>query len=37
VVDTTVLVNGMHSIEWGVVDNLGRANGIGSRFFWVLN
>jgi hypothetical protein len=37
VIDTTALANGMHTIAWGVTDNLGRAEGIGSRYFWVLN
>jgi len=35
--DTTTLSNGMHNIGWLVTDNDGRANGIGSRFIWVLN
>jgi hypothetical protein len=35
--DTTALANGMHEIAWSVTDNLGRVNGIGSRYFWVLN
>jgi hypothetical protein len=37
VVDTTTLTNGMHSIGWLVTDNLGRTEGLGSRFFWVQN
>ena len=36
-VDTTRLTNGLHSISWGVWDNKIRGNGIGSRFFNVLN
>ncbi len=36
-VDTTKLSNGLHSISWGVWDNKIRGNGIGSRFFNVLN
>ena len=37
VIDTTAMSNGLHNIEWGVVDDHGNATGIGSRFFWVLN
>ena len=37
IVDTTTLTNGMHTIGWLVTDNLGRAEGLGSRYFWVLN
>jgi hypothetical protein len=37
VLDTTTLTNGLHTIAWSVTDNLGRAEGIGSRFFWVQN
>jgi hypothetical protein len=37
VLDTTTLANGLHTIAWSVTDNLGRADGIGSRFFWVQN
>jgi len=36
-IDTTVLTNGRHSIAWGVTDSAGRAEGIGSRDFIVLN
>ena len=35
--DTTTLTNGLHTIAWGVTDTAGRAEGIGSRFFHVLN
>jgi hypothetical protein len=35
--DTLGLANGMHTIAWVVTDSLGRAEGIGSRFFSVLN
>jgi len=35
--DTTTVSNGMHTIGWLASDNNGRAAGIGSRFFWVLN
>jgi hypothetical protein len=36
-IDTTRLSNGVHSIGWLVYDNCGRGDGIGSRFFTVLN
>jgi len=36
-IDTTTLSNGVHTIFWVVTDNQGRADGIGSRYFWVLN
>ena len=36
VVDTTALTNGLHSIAWGVRDDLGRTAGVGSRYFTVL-
>ena len=35
--DTTTLTNGMHTIAWNVYDNQGRGDGIGSRYFHVLN
>lgn len=35
--DTTLLTNGVHTIAWGVVDNMGHAQGIGSRYFTVSN
>jgi hypothetical protein len=35
--DTTKLPNGLHAIAWNVWDNKIRGNGIGSRFFNVLN
>jgi subtilisin family serine protease len=35
--DTTTLSNGTHQIGWFVTDNCGRAEGVGSRFFTVLN
>jgi hypothetical protein len=35
--NTTTLSNGMHTIGWLVYDNCGRGDGIGSRFFTVLN
>jgi len=36
-VDTMTLANGVHQIGWYVVDSCDRADGIGSRFFSVLN
>ena len=35
--DTTTLSNGLHTLAWGVEDSEGRGEGIGSRFFRVLN
>jgi hypothetical protein len=35
--DTTTLNNGVHTLAWGVTDSDGRADGIGSRYFTVLN
>jgi sugar lactone lactonase YvrE len=35
--DTTQLTNGMHQIGWFVTDSCGRQDGVGSRFFTVLN
>jgi Zn-dependent metalloprotease len=37
VIDTTALANGLHTLSWVVTDNQGRADGIGSRYFWVQN
>src|SRR4029077_20357545 len=37
IIDTTKLTNGLHTISWGLWDNKIRGNGIGSRFFTVLN
>ena len=37
VLDTTTLTNGIHTIAWSVTDDLGRTQGIGSRYFWVSN
>ena len=37
VIDTTRLSNGLHTISWTAVDNVGNAQGLGSRFFTVLN
>ena len=36
-IDTTALANGVHTISWNVFDNAGRGDGIGSRYFTVLN
>ncbi len=36
-VDTTLLTNGRHQIGWLVTDSCGRQDGVGSRFFNVLN
>ena len=36
-IDTTRLANGLHTIAWNVYDNKLRGNGVGSRFFSVLN
>ncbi|HEX4595127.1 MAG TPA: hypothetical protein VH157_12670, partial [Bryobacteraceae bacterium] len=36
-IDTTTLANGVHTIAWSVSDSGGRADGIGSRYFTVLN
>lgn len=35
--DTTTLANGVHSVSWVVRDSMGRAAGIGSRYFTVQN
>jgi hypothetical protein len=36
-INSATLTNGVHQIGWFVVDNCGRSEGIGSRFFTVLN
>ena len=36
-IDTTTLTNGVHTIAWVLRDSLGRAQGIGSRYFTVQN
>lgn len=36
-IDTTALTNGVHTIAWGLVDDIGRVEGIGSRYFTVQN
>ncbi|MCU0286018.1 MAG: Ig-like domain-containing protein [Acidobacteria bacterium] len=35
--DTTKYANGVHTIAWVAVDNVGNADGIGSRYFNILN
>ena len=35
--DTTTLADGMHTIAWIARDNQGHVDGIGSRYFYVLN
>jgi hypothetical protein len=35
--DTTLYANGMHTIAWSVTDDAGNTDGIGSRYFRVLN
>ena len=35
--DTSTLANGVHTIGWLVYDSCGRGDGVGSRFFNVLN
>ena len=35
--DTTTLSNATHTIVWSVTDSAGRADGIGSRYFDVVN
>jgi hypothetical protein len=37
ILDTTALTDGIHTIMWVVFDSDGRGEGIGSRFFTVLN
>jgi len=36
-IDTTTLSNGQHTISWAVTDSANRSEGIGSRYFTVLN
>jgi len=35
--NTTTLANGVHTISWNVFDDMGRGEGLGSRYFNVLN
>src|SRR5205814_1666750 len=37
VIDTTTLTNGVHTIFWIATDDQNHADGIGSRYFTVLN
>lgn len=37
VLDTRTVANGVYQLQWSVLDNLGRTEGIGSRFITVLN
>ena len=37
ILDTTKLGNGLHTIAWVVRDSTGATQGIGSRYFTVLN
>src|SRR5260370_27594213 len=36
-INTTTLANGVHTISWNAYDNLGRGEGLGSRYFNVQN
>ncbi len=36
-INTNTLSNGVHTIQWSVTDSAARADGIGSRFFTVVN
>jgi hypothetical protein len=36
-INTALLANGLHTISWNVTDNVGHAQGIGSRYFTVAN
>jgi hypothetical protein len=36
-IDTTTLTNGLHTISWVATDNAGHTDGLGSRYFTVLN
>ena len=36
-IDTTLLADGVHTIAWGVTDDAGVTEGIGSRYFTVQN
>jgi hypothetical protein len=35
--NTTTLANGVHTISWNAFDNQGHGEGLGSRYFSVLN
>src|SRR5207245_8567496 len=36
-IDTTTLTNGLHTISWAASDSAGHHDGLGSRYFTVLN
>jgi hypothetical protein len=36
-INTTEMANGVHTIYWNAIDNLGRGDGLGSRYFTVEN
>lgn len=36
-INTTSYSNGLHTIQWSVTDNKGNTDGIGSRYFKILN
>jgi hypothetical protein len=36
-IDTATLTNGLHTLSWSVTDSAGRSEGIGSRYFTVIN
>jgi hypothetical protein len=36
-IDTTKYSNGLHTIQWLVIDNQGHAQGLGSRYFTIAN
>src|SRR5260370_24539208 len=36
-INTTTLANGVHTISWNVFDNQAHGEGLGSRYFNVLN
>ncbi len=36
-INTTTMTNGVHTISWNVFDDLGRGEGLGSRYFTVQN
>jgi hypothetical protein len=35
--DTTAYLNGVHTIAWSVTDNAGNTDGVGSRYFTIVN
>jgi hypothetical protein len=37
ILDTTAYANGVHTIAWRVEDDAGNVDGIGSRFFKIMN